>query len=356
VRFVADGDTIRAMTAARWATLRWARWSPALALWLAALCTAPIARGQSPAPATPADTAVAKPSPPSPVSGIRNKISAGDLLSAESILEVYAQRAGEDSRFLNGLAWLARGALLLGDPAKAERYAGDVRRRIGLKLAAGTKLADDEDLETALGGAIEVQAQLTQRRKGAVAAADGVRKEIAALPDAPVPLRARLHKRLDMLSLVGTPAPEIDVEDWVGERPPSLASLRGRPVLLFVWAEGCGDCRGQSATLAKVKARHLGDGLEVYALSRYYDPPEKHAAEKARADSVWKAFYADVGTIPRALSTASMIRYGGSSTPTFVFIDRAGVVRDYTPTRLTDPEFERRLALILGPTQARARK
>ena len=66
-------------------------------------------------------------------------------------------RDSEDSRFVNGLAWLARGALLLGEPAKADRYAADVRRRVGQKLLAGTKLADDEDLETALGGAIKVQ-------------------------------------------------------------------------------------------------------------------------------------------------------------------------------------------------------
>jgi len=46
------------------------------------------------------------------------------------------------------------------------------------------------------------------------------------------------------------------------------------------------------------------------------------------------------------LSTASMERYGGSSTPTFVFIDRAGVVREYTPTRLTEAEFDRALATI----------
>jgi thiol-disulfide isomerase/thioredoxin len=327
-----------------------------LAVALLRLIAAPLAHAQGPMPAARADSAAARPAPPpSPVGGIRNKISAGDLLSAESILEVYAQRAGEDSHFVNGLAWLARGALLVGEPAKAERYAADARRRVGQKLLAGTRLADDEDLEAALGGAIEVQAQLAQRRKGPAAAAADVRREIAALPDAPVALQARLNKRLDMLSLVGTPAPEIVLEDWIGERPPALAALRGRPVLLFLWAESCGDCRGQEATLAKVKARHLGDGLEVYAVSRYYDPPEKHAAEKARGDSVWKSFYADMGDIPRVLSTASMVRYGGSSTPTFVFIDRAGVVRGYTPTRLTDAEFERRLGVILAP-QARARK
>jgi hypothetical protein len=47
------------------------------------------------------------------------------------------------------------------------------------------------------------------------------------------------------------------------------------------------------------------------------------------------------------LSTASMERYGGSSTPTFVFVDRAGIVRGYTPTRLTEAELDRAVAAIL---------
>src|SRR5713226_3462061 len=72
-----------------------------------------------PAPVAPGTPA----SPPSPVNGIRNKISAGDLLSAESILEVHRAKNGEDGAWLTGLSWLARGALLVGDLEKAKRYA-----------------------------------------------------------------------------------------------------------------------------------------------------------------------------------------------------------------------------------------
>lgn len=42
-----------------------------------------------------------------------------------------------------------------------------------------------------------------------------------------------------------------------------------------------------------------------------------------------------------------MIEYGVSSTPTFVFIDRAGLVRRYTPTRLTEDELEREVEALL---------
>jgi hypothetical protein len=34
----------------------------------------------------------------------------------------------------------------------------------------------------------------------------------------------------------------------------------------------------------------------------------------------------------------------GSSTPTFVFVDRAGTVSRYTPTRLTEVDLDREVA------------
>jgi hypothetical protein len=64
-------------------------------------------------------------------------------------------------------------------------------------------------------------------------------------------------------------------------------------------------------------------------------------------DSVWTAVYSGVGPIPRVISTASMVAYGVSSTPTFAFIDRKGIVRRYTPTRLTEAELERSIDEIL---------
>ena len=87
--------------------------------------------------------------------------------------------------------------------------------------------------------------------------------------------------------------------------------------------------------------------MRAIALTRWYDADSLRTRETARVDSVWTAVYSDMGTIPRVFSTASMVRYGGSSTPTFVFIDRKGIVRRYTPTRLTEAELERSVAAIL---------
>jgi len=323
----------------------------------AALAQAP---ATPPAQTTPpvAATPVAPAAPPSPVSGIRNKIAADDLLSAESILEVHKAKYGEDGPWLNGYGWLARGALLLGETDKAKRYAEDVRAICANRIAGGADLAKDHDLEIALGAAIEVKAQLIEKTTdthslehrvpgGAKAATDYLRGELAQLKSAPVAFRSRLNKRIDMMTLVGQPAPELIVDDWLGEKPSTLAALKGKPVLLFVWAEWCGDCKAQAAALASVRKRHAGQGLQVLAVTRFYDDDSLRVKEKARVDSVWKAVYPEVGTIPIVFSTASMERYGGSSTPTFVFVDRSGIVRRYTPTRLTEAEMERTAGTLL---------
>ena len=307
---------------------------------------APTTPATQPAPATSAAPATPA-APPSPVSGIRNKLAAGDLLSAESILEVHRAKYGEDGPFLVGLSWLARGALLLGEGEKADRYAAQVRARCADSLAGGVELEKSHDTEIALGAALEVASQRIEKTQGRKAAAEFLRRELTGIRG-PVSLRSRLSKRINLLTLEGTPAPELVIEDHLGESPSTLAALRGKPVLLFVWAEWCADCRAQAAALAQVRSRYAGQGLQVIALTRYY---EKEAAdrvrERARVDSVWKADYRELAGVPIVFSTASAERYGGSSTPTFVFVDRAGVVRRYTPTRLTAAEFDRTLPALM---------
>jgi thiol-disulfide isomerase/thioredoxin len=291
-----------------------------------------------------ATPALAADPPPSPVSSIRNKLSAADLLSAESILEVHEKKAGRDSPYLEGLGWLARGALMLGDEAKAQRYADDACRECEARVAAGADLATDRPLATALGAGIEARAQLIERSGGKLRAVRYLEEQLARYAK-PVSLRSRISKRINLTALRGMRAPELAIEDWLGEKPQGLAAHHGRPVLLFVWDPGCGDCKAQEPALAEIKSKYQARGLDVVALTRFYD--EDRVAEKARADSVWNDVYRDVGPIPRIISTVSMERYGGSSTPTFVFIDRDGVVRDYLPTRLTTAEFDRRLTKLL---------
>jgi thiol-disulfide isomerase/thioredoxin len=235
--------------------------------------------------------------------------------------------------------------VLLGESDRAAQYVADVRKRCDARLARGIQPDKDDSLEIALGAVIEVEAQLRARNKGKADALRFLRGELAKHA-APVALRSRIHKRMNLVGMEGKAAPEWPIEDHAGAMPPTLASLRGRPVLVYVWDKGCGDCRAFAPTLSRVAARHAAAGLAVVPITRYYvkdDLPR----EKARLDSTWTVDYKALGAPSIVIGNTAMEAYGGSSTPTLALIDRKGIVRRYTPTRLTEQELERAIALAM---------
>ncbi len=53
----------------------------------------------------------------------------------------------------------------------------------------------------------------------------------------------------------------------------TLASLRGKVVLVDFWASWCGPCRGSFPWMADLKKRHAAEGLEVVAINLDKDRP-----------------------------------------------------------------------------------
>jgi thiol-disulfide isomerase/thioredoxin len=314
-----------------------------LALLLACLATSSFAQD-------PAKTATPMPPPSQPASMddlrfLRMKISAGDLSSAESILEVHRAEKGEDAEFLLALAWLARGAALTDDWAAARRYAKASRELALAKLGTPPDYPNNREATYALGTAIEVEAQ-------ALAAAGKKKEAIAFLEEssraqakAPYNLRARIWKRRNQIELVGLKAPEIRAEDHVGGDFPGLAALTGKPVVMFFWWESCGDCKAQAAALRRIVETYGPKGVTFVAPTRFYD--ENHVEEKAKIEKAWKEIYALPALLSVPISDEAMLRYGVSATPTFVFVDRTGVVRQYLPYRMTDERLSAAIDALL---------
>ncbi len=273
---------------------------------------------------------------------VRLKLSAGDLASAVSAVEDYKEKHGVDTEYLDAVGWLARGAEMLSRPDAAAAYVAELRREIR---------DEKPDTVTPLGAAIEVEGKLRAAREGRGSALRFLEEEFARAKD--VALRSRISKLICLLSLEGQPAPGFNKTDFAGTEPPALATLRGKPVLLFLWAHWCGDCKAQAGILSRVARKYQAQGLVVIAPTRYYgtgaeNKPATPAEEKAQISKVWAESYAGLEGVPIPIDTDMMVRYGVSATPTYALLDRKGVVRFYAPTRLSEAELSRRIEVVLG--------
>jgi peroxiredoxin len=288
--------------------------------------------------ATPAPAAAPTPAPTPPqmtdLRFVRFKISAGDLYSAESILEAHRAEKGDDAEALLCLAWLARGAALLGEWPAASRYAKEARAAAASRLGSPAVFENNSEAQYALGTAIEVEAQSLAAAGKTPEALRFLETSAREQEKAPYNLRARIQKRRNQLELVGKPAPEIRAEDHLRADLASLQSLRGKPVVLYFWWQACGDCKAQAAALRRVIDRYASKGVAFVAPTRFYE--DDRAAEKEKIAKAAAETYAFPETVAVPISDEAMLRYGVSATPTFAFVDRKGVVRQYLPYRMTE--------------------
>lgn len=276
------------------------------------------------------------------VRSVRNKLSAGDLASAQALVEDYKRKSGVDAEYLDAVGWLARGAEMLNRPDLAAAYVAEIRREVP---------REKEDLLQPLGAAIEVQGRLLAASEGRGSALRFLDDEFSRAKD--VSLRSRIRRATNLLSLEGEPAPDLNVADFIGAQPSRLSDLKGKPVLLFLWAHWCGDCRAQADSLARVTQKYRSKGLVVIAPTRFYGTgagnrnvtPEE---EKRHIEKLWGEAYSGLEGVSAPIDTETMVRYGVVATPTFVLIDRKGIVRLYAPTRLSEAELSKRVELVLA--------
>lgn len=108
----------------------------------------------------------------------------------------------------------------------------------------------------------------------------------------------------------------------------SLAGLRGKVVMLNVWATWCAPCRLEMPSMQRVYDRFREDGLEVVAVSVDKDPGLRQSDGAIRG--MVSEFVEQLGlTFPIAVDpTGGTERlYGVEALPTTFLIDRSGRIR-----------------------------
>jgi thiol-disulfide isomerase/thioredoxin len=125
-------------------------------------------------------------------------------------------------------------------------------------------------------------------------------------------------------------APEIDIAEWIDQKPLKLADLRGRVVVLDFWATWCAPCRFTMPKLKTLYERFKGEGLVVIGLTQFFGRDGKTVLTPSEELAYLRSYKKDL-KLPYAFAvapdSANDIRYGVRSIPTAFIIDRRGRVR-----------------------------
>lgn len=119
---------------------------------------------------------------------------------------------------------------------------------------------------------------------------------------------------------IGFAAPDFTLDSLAGSML-KLSDLRGKVVMVNLWASWCGPCRAEMPAIDAVYQQYRDQGLEVVAINTTFQDSEDEA----------RAFVKELGvTFPIAFDRdgATSKRYALQAMPTTFFVKRNGAIGD----------------------------
>jgi thiol-disulfide isomerase/thioredoxin len=127
--------------------------------------------------------------------------------------------------------------------------------------------------------------------------------------------------------LKGKPAPAFTLEDLSGKKV-SLASYKGKAVLINFWATWCGPCKIETPWLVELRNQYAPKGFEILGVSTDdldRDDKQKLADEKKEIARSAEQLHIDYPVLIDG-ATLSQPYDGLDAMPTSYFVDRNGTV------------------------------
>ncbi len=281
---------------------------------------------------------------------VRLLLNKQEFAAAEKLIDT--QRAGGPwtPELIEAHSWLGRGAVAAKQYDKALAYSAETRK-LSLAAMKTRKLDEEKRLPIGFSASIEVEGQALAGKGQLSEAITFLTREKMTYHDTSI--RTRIQKNINLLSLEGKRAPALEIRDSVGpNKPKTLASLKGKPVLLFFWAHWCGDCKAQAPILVDLAARYGPRGLTIVGPTQRYGyinggDDATPVVEKSYIAGIYEKFYASISGMTAPLSEENFRVYGSSTTPTLVLIDKAGIVRLYNPGKLSAEQLIAKIEALL---------
>jgi peroxiredoxin len=129
---------------------------------------------------------------------------------------------------------------------------------------------------------------------------------------------------------IGQPAPELNLKDANG-KPVTLASLKGKYVLLDFWASWCGPCRQENPNVVSAYKKFKQKGFTVLGVS--LDEDRAAWQQAIQKDGLTWAHVSDL----KGWQSSAAEQYGIQAIPANFLLDKNGIIidRDLRDTALT---------------------